>query len=211
VFHVKLNTRAILEHLTEPQAAQLHAYAALLRERAVPMGLVSSSDAHRLWERHIEDSLRGLGCMRTGDRGAVDIGSGAGLPGIPLAIALPAVGFALVEPKQRRAAFLELAAEALELENVSVVPDPAGQTPLTTDLCLARALASPTDSWDIASSLLSEHGRLVYWAGRSWRDQQVDELARHGAKAEICQRPEFQWQGPLVIMSRFSTTFPEDG
>ena len=175
------------------------------------MGLVSSSDADRLWERHIEDSLRGLGCMRTEDIGAVDIGSGAGLPGIPLAIALPTVRFALIEPKRRRAAFLELAAESLELDNVSVVPASAGQTSLTTELCLARAVASPAASWDMASSLLSERGRLVYWAGRTWRDQQVEELARHGANAEICQRQQFQWQGPLVIMSRFSTTFPEDG
>jgi 16S rRNA (guanine527-N7)-methyltransferase len=211
VFHVKLNARAILEHLTEPQSVQLHTYAALLSERAVPMGLVASSDADRLWERHIEDSLRGLGCMHTEDRSAIDIGSGAGLPGIPLAIALPTVRFALIEPKRRRAAFLELAAESLELENVSVVADSAGQTSLTTDLCLARALASPTASWDTASSLLSERGRLVYWAGRTWRDQQVEELARHGAKAEICQRQQFQWQGPLVIMSGSSTTFPEDG
>jgi 16S rRNA (guanine527-N7)-methyltransferase len=211
VFHVKLNTRAILEQLTEPQSAQLHAYMALLSERAVPRGLVSSSDADRLWERHIEDSLRGLGCMRTEDSGVVDLGSGAGLPGIPLAIALPAVRFTLIEPKRRRAAFLELAVESLELENVSVVLDSAGETSLTTDLCLARALASPAASWGMASSLLSERGRLVYWAGRTWRDQQVEELARLGAKAEICQRPQFQWQGPLVIMGWFSTTFPEDG
>jgi 16S rRNA (guanine527-N7)-methyltransferase len=149
--------------------------------------------------------------MRTEDRSAIDIGSGAGLPGIPLAIALPTVRFALIEPKRRRAAFLELAAESLELENVSVVPDSASQTSLTTDLCLARALASPAASWDTASSLLSECGRLVYWAGRTWRDQLVDELAGHGVKAEICQKQQFQWQGPLVIMSRSSTTFPEDG
>jgi 16S rRNA (guanine(527)-N(7))-methyltransferase RsmG len=211
VFHVKLNARAILEHLTEPQSAQLHAYMALLGERAVPMGLVSSSDADRLWERHIEDSLRGLECMRTEDRGAVDLGSGAGLPGIPLAIALPEVRFALIEPKGRRAAFLELAVESLGLENVSVLLDSAGATTLATDLCLARALAPPAASWDLASSLLSERGRLVYWAGRTWQDQQVEELARHGAKAEICHRPQFQWQGPLVIMSPFSTSFPEDG
>jgi len=211
VFHVKLNARAILERLTEPQSGQLHAYVTLLTERAVPMGMVSSSDADRIWERHIEDSLRGLECMRTEDRGAVDLGSGAGLPGIPLAIALPAVPFTLIEPKRRRAAFLELAVESLGLENVSVVLDSAGETSPTTDLCLARALAPPAASWDMASSLLSERGRVVYWAGRTWRDQQVEELARLGAKAKICQRPQFQWQGPLVIMSPFSTTFPEDG
>jgi 16S rRNA (guanine527-N7)-methyltransferase len=208
---VKLNARAILEHLSEAQSVQLQAYAGLLKDRAVPTGLVSSSDEDRLWERHIEDSLRGLDCISTEDRSVADLGSGAGLPGIPLAIVLPTVQFALIEPKRRRAAFLELAAETLELGNVFVVPAPAAQASVRPDLCLARALASPAASWRMASNLLSDRGRLVYWGGRTWGDRQVEELGRQGAKAKICQRAEFQWQGPLVIISAFSPTFPEDG
>jgi 16S rRNA (guanine(527)-N(7))-methyltransferase RsmG len=140
------------------------------------------------------------------DASAFDVGSGAGLPGIPLAIALPTTRFALIEPKSRRAAFLEMAVDALELPNVSVLALRADAAGRITDLCLARALAAPTDAWRTASSLLSNRGRLVYWAGRTWHDQLVQRLARIGVKAEICLEPEFQWQGPLVIMTRFSTT-----
>lgn len=201
MFHVKLNARSIVEDLDDARSRLLRAYLDLLRERAVPLGLVSESDAGRLWDRHILDSLRGLTCMEEADRLAYDIGSGAGLPGIPLAIVRPAIRFSLVEPKRRRAAFLEMAVQTLKLPNVAVLPLRADAVGGAADLCLARALAAPTDTWARASSLLSERGRLLYWAGRNWSDDEVQRLARSGAKAEICLKPEFQWQGPLVIMT----------
>jgi 16S rRNA (guanine527-N7)-methyltransferase len=207
---VKLNTRSIVEHLSELQIELLRAYAILLRERAVPLGLIAESDADRLWDRHVLDSLRGLACIGSADQSAFDTGSGAGLPGIPLAIALPAVRFTLIEPKRRRAAFLEAAAQTLGITNVSVRALRAEDVADETDLCLARALASPAESWRRASSLLSDRGRLLYWAGRTWGDHQVKGLERGGAKAEICLKPEFQWQGPLVIMGRFSPTSPKN-
>jgi 16S rRNA (guanine527-N7)-methyltransferase len=210
VFHVKLNARSIVEHLTAQQLSLLRAYAGLLRERAVLLGLVSEADADRLWDRHILDSLRGLACVDTGDHTAVDLGSGAGLPGIPLAIALTGVRFTLVDPKRRRAGFLEAVTQTLNLANVSVAPMPAEEVDTHADLCLARALAPPATSWRKAAPLLSPGGRLVYWAGRTWNEGDVDLLARIGARAEICLKPEFQWQGPLVIMSSFSTTSPKD-
>lgn len=201
MFHVKLNTRSIVEHLDDAQSRLLRAYVDLLRAKAVPLGLISESDASRLWDRHILDSLRGLAGVEEADQSAFDIGSGAGLPGIPLAIARPAIRFSLVESKRRRAAFLEMVVQALKLPNVSVLALRAEAVGGVADLCLARALAAPTDTWRAASSLLSDRGRLVYWAGRSWSDDEVQRLARIGAKAKICLKPEFQWQGPLVIMT----------
>jgi 16S rRNA (guanine527-N7)-methyltransferase len=206
MFHVKLKARAIVERLTEVQVTQLRRFAALLRERGVPLGLISPTDADRLWERHVLDSLRGLACVGPSDDRALDIGSGAGLPGIPLGIALPRTRFLLIEPKRRRAAFLELATEALGLANVSVLAVAAGEVRERAGLCLARALAPPADSWRAASPLLTPGGRLLYWAGRSWTENQAKRLAPLGASAEICLEREFQWQGPLVIMRRFSTS-----
>lgn len=206
MFHVKLNARSIVERLNDTQRGLLRAYVDLLRGRAVPLGLVSESDLDRLWERHVVDSLRGVAAVEHADRSAFDIGSGAGLPGIPLAIALPDMGFVLVEPKRRRAAFLEVVVDELRLTNVSVLALRGDAVGEVADLCLARALAAPTEAWRTASPLLSERGRLAYWAGRSWGDEEVERLARIGANAEICLEAEFQWQGPLVIMSRLSTT-----
>lgn len=206
MFHVKLNARSIVERLSAAQSLRLQRYAVLLRDRALPLGLVSESDADRLWERHVLDSLRGLACMEPADRTVVDVGSGAGLPGIPLAIALPSVEFVLAESKRPRVAFLEAAVEALGLRNVSVAPRRVEGLRIAPDMCLARALAPPAASWRLTSPLLSGKGRLLYWAGQTWGHHHVDQLATLGARAEICLQPEFQWQGPLVIITRFSPT-----
>jgi 16S rRNA (guanine527-N7)-methyltransferase len=208
MFHVKLNARSILEHLNEAQIGLLTEFARILKTRAVPLGLVSESDAERVWDRHVMDSLRGLACLGTEDRAAVDIGSGAGLPGIPLAIAVPTMSFSLVEPKRRRAAFLEAVTQELGLANVSVTPVRGQEAGPDVDLCLARALAPPAESWRTAAAMLSLTGRLVYWAGRSWGNEDLEQLTRVGAMAEICLKPEFQWQGPLVIMTRSSPPLP---
>lgn len=211
MFHVKLNARSILERLAEPQKALLRQYETLLRSRAIPLGLISTADLDRVWERHVLDSLRGVACVRPQEETAFDIGSGSGLPGIPMAIAIPNVRFTLIESKRRRAAFLELVAETLELSNVAVAAVQAGEIRTKAGLCLARALGSPVACWHRASSLLAEGGRLLYWAGRTWGNDRVAELATMGVSAEICLEREFQWQGPLVIMTHgFSTDFPED-
>jgi 16S rRNA (guanine527-N7)-methyltransferase len=197
----------MVERLGEHQKDLLHAYAALLLEKAVRLGFVAASDAGRLWDRHVLDSLRALPCLRASDLMVVDVGSGAGLPGIPLAIARPETRFTLVEPKQRRAALLEAIVASLELPNASVAVRRAEGLGLRADVCLSRALADPAESWRMASPLLAGGGRLVYWAGRSWEESEIERLGAVGAKAEICLDAEFQWQGPLVIMSRFPQGF----
>src|SRR5437867_12261122 len=99
-----------MEGLAPPQLDLLLAYQELLRERGIPLGLVSAGDRDRLWERHIVDSLRGSSCIPGRQGGKVaDLGSGGGLPGIPIAIARPDLLVHLVEGRARRAAFLELA------------------------------------------------------------------------------------------------------
>src|SRR2546423_14230134 len=87
----------------------LAAFARLLAERAVPMGLISVRDAPRVLERHVLDSARAVQCLPDGVDEVVDVGSGAGLPGIPAAILRPAIRVTLLEPQWRRVGFLELA------------------------------------------------------------------------------------------------------
>jgi 16S rRNA (guanine527-N7)-methyltransferase len=176
------------------------AYEGLLRERAVPLGLVSAGDQPRLWERHILDSVRGVACLPHGTRNVVDVGSGAGLPGVPMAICRPDLSFALLEPRSRRAAFLELVTDTLALGNVRVVVGRAESWALDADLCLARAVASPAKTWRLARSLMGPGGRLLLWAGRSWPDPDGAALRRSGVSFEICVRQGFPWEGPLVII-----------
>jgi 16S rRNA (guanine527-N7)-methyltransferase len=151
-----------------PEAVEsLEVYSALLRDRAVPLGMISRADAPRLLERHVIDSLRAsplLGELRA--RSAVDLGSGAGLQGIPLSVAHPEIGFVLAEPRSKRAAFLELVVERLRLDNVEVYHGRAETLgPGRFDVATARALAPPPETWAIARPLLRPGGSLVLFAG----------------------------------------------
>lgn len=118
MFHVK--------HTSAPPAPQAaadlfgerlgvaRAYAGLLAVQGVERGLIGPREVERLWDRHILNSAAVGELIEVGER-VVDIGSGAGLPGVPLAIARPDLTVALVEPKLRRTDFLSEVASVLGL------------------------------------------------------------------------------------------------
>ena len=110
MFHVKLDG-GLGRALSPDAVSRLRAFHGVLEERAVPLGAISVGDRERLWERHIGDSLRAISCLGWDDRVVADLGSGAGLPGIPLAIAQPHRRYVLIERNQKRAGFLGLLVE----------------------------------------------------------------------------------------------------
>jgi 16S rRNA (guanine527-N7)-methyltransferase len=202
-FHVKREGEPPLT--ISPRSRELLGqFEELLRTRAIPVGIVSSSDAARIMERHILDSLRAVRCLRPSDRELVDVGAGAGLPGIPVAVAEPERHVILVEAHARRAAFLELAVENLGLVNVDIRMARAEATELQADVCFARALAPPERAWQLTEHLLGPGGRLLYFAGRSWSPATGADLAAFGVHSSVGDRPQFAWQGPIVIMARTS-------
>jgi 16S rRNA (guanine527-N7)-methyltransferase len=156
--------------------AALVRFADLLLERAIPFGMIGRDDAGRIIPRHVIDSLRAARALAESARHeVVDVGSGAGLPGIPLAIALPDARFVLAEPRAKRAAFLELAVEQLELVNVTVVPSRAeslGRGRFTS--ATARAFAPLDSTWSVVRPLLRPGGMLVAFVGL--REQPPSEL-----------------------------------
>jgi 16S rRNA (guanine527-N7)-methyltransferase len=171
--------------------------------------MVAAGDVPRLWDRHILDSLRALPCLGPNARDVADLGSGAGLPGLPVAIARPDLRVQLVERLRRRGAFLEAAVARLGLGNVRVVPHAVQEAGLRVDVCLARALARPEAAWELAVGSLVERGHLVYFAGRSWSAHGVRTSGSGrasepvpGFSEEICSPGRFPWQGPVVIMRR---------
>ncbi|MCL2139316.1 MAG: class I SAM-dependent methyltransferase, partial [Treponema sp.] len=102
----------------------LEQYLAEIERFNPSLSLVGTNDRHCLIVRHILDSLAPLGIIFRAMNGShasiADVGSGAGLPGIPLAITLPDVKFTLIERKNRRAGFLRNVCNILGLSNVSV-------------------------------------------------------------------------------------------
>ena len=197
MFHVKHEGWTSAE-LSSAQVVSLGRYEELLIVQAVPRGMVAASDAGHLHTRHILDSLRALAHISAGPERVVDLGSGAGLPGLPLAVARPDLEVTLAEPRQARAAFLELAVQTLGLPNVQVFPRPAEELASGFDVCLARGFGDARRSWAVARDLLDPVGDLIYWAGRTFKRDDTPPDARVRAVGE----PTLESGGPIVIMTR---------
>lgn len=145
---------------------QLEAYAALLAGPGTERGLLGPREAPRLWDRHLLNCA-GLSSLVEDGQVVLDLGSGAGLPGIVLALQRPDVQVVLVESLQRRAQFLSECVEALGLRNTLVRRARAEELhgKLEVDVVTARAVA-PVDrlaAWSLP--LLHPGGRLLALKG----------------------------------------------
>lgn len=166
--------------------ATAQTYARLLAGSGVERGLIGPREVERLWDRHLLNSTA-LSVAVPDGADVADVGSGAGLPGVPLALARPDLPVTLVEPLLRRATFLAEVVERLELGNVEVVRARAEDLPRhSTDVVVARAVAplSRLASWTLP--LIRPSGRLVALKGRSAEAEVVDAadtLRRLGARS----------------------------
>ncbi len=185
--------------LDATQTDRLERYETLLRDRAAALGMIARGDLTRLRERHVLDSLRAAPALPEAVRSVLDLGSGAGLPGIPLAIARPDLAVTLAETRHQRIAFLELAVAELGLDRVSVHASRAEDAPGPVDACLARAFRDAEGSWKVSQRLLSPDGCLVYFAGSRF-DLEHDIPA--GVSASVAPTSSLANAGPLVIMTR---------
>lgn len=108
--------------LTTNQCDALERYATLLIDEAGPAGGIGPAEADRIFDRHIGDALAFLLGLPEGvPSSLIDVGSGAGLPGVPLAIALPDTHIVLLDRSGRRTALLRRFVRVLRLDNVSIV------------------------------------------------------------------------------------------
>jgi 16S rRNA (guanine527-N7)-methyltransferase len=168
-------------------------YAELLATDGVTRGLIGPRETERLWERHL------LNCAVVAEllpeRGSlVDIGSGAGLPGVVLAMLRPSLEVTLLEPLLRRSVFLEECVAELGLANTTVLRARAEEKAaarIQADVATARAVA-PLDrlaGW--AAPLLRPGGQLIAIKGQSAADELAAArpvLSRLGVRsAEVLQ------------------------
>jgi 16S rRNA (guanine527-N7)-methyltransferase len=134
--------------LTEGQKDQLSQFSAMVLEWNQKLNLTSITDPEQFWIKHIYDSLTCLPLVFAfGAISVIDIGTGAGFPGIPLKIAYPEMRLTLAESVKKKADFCQLAADTLGLKDVNVVAERAevlGQDPAPREIydwAIARAVA----------------------------------------------------------------------
>ena len=155
-------------------------YAQLVRAYADKLDLVSPGDLDRFEDRHIRDSLRARAYVNQAPAGpAVDVGSGAGLPGIPLAIANPERRWVLLEPRKRRAAFLEEVVRDLDMTNVEVMARTAEELAVEGQgfsVAIARALAPPPEAVGMLTPLVVPGGSIVVFVGFSGNATKIPEV-----------------------------------
>ena len=192
------DARALDVILTTKQAEGVLAFGRLLVRWNRRFNLVSRQDVARLRSRHLLDSLSLAPILdgvrqHTGPGSRVlDAGSGAGLPGLPLAIARPQVDFVLVERGSRKARFLNQVINELGLGNVTVFAGDARE--LASGDCqgfgvvTARALAPPDEVWLLARRLLSSTGRLLLMSRTGFVEDDVRTTPLDGAVVEAVQR-----------------------
>lgn len=145
----------------------LEQYVDILLSRGIDWGLVGPREGPRIWERHVLNSIA-LEPLLPTDASVVDVGSGAGLPGIPLAIVRPDLRVTLLEPMLRRSSFLELSVAELGLaDRVEVIRARAQDHRARYDVVTARAVAELDRLVQWCAHLLAPNGRMVVLKGAS--------------------------------------------
>ncbi|QKW40067.1 16S rRNA (guanine(527)-N(7))-methyltransferase RsmG [Actinomadura sp. NAK00032] len=167
-------------------------YAAFLADAGVERGLIGPREVDRLWERHLINCAVVSEAVPA-DAHVVDIGSGAGLPGIVLAIVRPDLRITLLEPLLRRTTFLEECVQLLDLPNVEVRRARAEEVvkEFAVDVVTARAVAPLERLAKWALPLLRPDGELLALKGERAQtelDEAEPVLKRLGARsAELLQ------------------------
>jgi 16S rRNA (guanine527-N7)-methyltransferase len=177
---------------------RLHSYVAMLEKWTVAINLIGRADRGDIWSRHIGDSLRLLPLIPPGTSRGIDLGSGAGLPGLVLAIA-SGIPFDLVESDRRKATFLQEAARvtgapvqvhATRIEVVELPPAP---------LVTARALAPLNALLALAAPLLAPGGTALFPKGA--RTAEELEQARQTWRMDVVQHTSPGQPGAILSIT----------
>jgi 16S rRNA (guanine527-N7)-methyltransferase len=150
--------------------AKLRQFAALVEKWSVKINLVSRADIPHIWTRHVEDSLALVPHIPPGAQMAIDLGSGAGFPGLVLAIAT-GIPFTLIESDKRKAAFLMDAAREVSapVKVLAVRIEEAKTT--SAPLITARALAPLAQLLTLAAPHLAAGGICLFPKGKNWQTE----------------------------------------
>ena len=193
---------------------KLGEFLSLLLEANTRFNLTAVTDPDEAWVKHVFDSLTLLPYVVSAEAGhVIDVGSGGGLPGVPLAIALPEVDFTLLEATGKKADFLRGVAERMDLANVDVIGDRAetiAHDPENHreqyDLVVARAVGRLVVVAELAVPLVRVGGHVAAIKGAK-ASKEIEEAAEalrllHSEVVETTRTPT----GTIVLIEKLRRT-----
>jgi 16S rRNA (guanine527-N7)-methyltransferase len=189
---VALPPPAVAEQVFGDGLALAEHYAELLATDGVARGVIGPREGAVVWERHLLNSAVVAELIPPG-ASVLDAGSGAGLPGIPLAVARPDLRVTLLEPQLRRVRFLDDVVAALQLQSRVRVLRGRAEDALTeprADVVTARALAPLPRLLDLLAPLRSGAARILALRGSGAAQELADadrQLRRHRLSGRIVQ------------------------
>jgi 16S rRNA (guanine527-N7)-methyltransferase len=162
---------------------QIQRYAELLKGAGIERGLIGPKEGDRIWERHIANCIP-ITTILPGNVRLVDIGSGAGLPGIVIALARPDLKVSLVEPLQRRVDFLNEVVAELGIP-VEVIRGRAERVKKQFEIVTARAVAPLEKLINISWHMIPKGGSLMAMKGESAAEEIAATTLKKGSTAEL--------------------------
>jgi len=181
-------------------------YAGILATRGVEQGLLGPREVPRLWDRHLLNCAVVAELIGARFRTLVDIGSGAGLPGVVLAMVRPELTVTLLEPMERRCRFLSECVAELGLANASVLRGRAEDSVLRADVATARAVAPLDRLAELAVGVVRPGGMVLAIKGRTAADELKKArpvLRRIGARGAEVVRAGQGKVDPATTVVRF--------
>ncbi len=190
--------------LEADQMARLAAFADWLEAEAIPAGGLGPNEGPRIWSRHLGDSLTMARAWPSSPTELLDVGTGVGLPGIPLAILWPQTRVVLLDRAGRRIRLLRRAVRLLALENVRVEQGDIFAVADQWRALVFRGAVAPVEAVGLCSRLLDERGRAAFALSRRDRPERVEDLhalaAMFDLTTETVQVPEGVLDGPSWIL-----------
>lgn len=174
--------------LIPDEARKLTTYLDLLIRWNASVNLTAIRDPNEIVCRHFGESLfAGEQLRPSPSEMLADLGSGAGFPGLPIAIVYPSLRVVLIESQQKKVAFLREIIRSLSLSNVSVHAGRAEDSAMQSQIVTMRAVEKFQASLPVAASLLEPKGKLALLIGAS--------------QVELAERalPQVEWQVPILV------------
>ncbi len=161
--HSEVSRETLIDLYFPFKQEEIRTFAAFLESAGIERGLIGPREGEKIWERHIFNSLPIISLIPEGSS-VIDIGSGAGLPGVPIALARPDLHVTLIEPIQRRVDFLNEAVSGL---GITVLRGRAQDFKIKADVVTARAVAPLEKLKELSWHLVKKGGALLAIKGES--------------------------------------------